>query len=83
MARGMCGVAVLARFRAERCRGARPRLRAVSQLVACARDPIVSIVFDPILSVLQRLKAADVLNPAAYPLNEDPPTVPDLRRNGL
>jgi hypothetical protein len=43
----------------------------------------VSIVFDPILSVLQRLKAADVLNAAAYPLNEDPPTVPDLRRNGL
>jgi hypothetical protein len=72
MARGICGVEERGRV----CRG-------VSQLVACARDPIVSVVFDPILSVLQRLKAADVLNAAAYPLNEDPPTVPDLRRNGL
>ncbi len=54
-----------------------------SQAVASARNPAASIVFDPILGVLESVEPTDVLNSAAYPLDEYPPTVSDPRRDGL
>ena len=54
-----------------------------SQAVASARNPAASVVFDPILGVLESVEPTDVLNSAAYPLDEYPPTVSDPRRDGL
>ena len=70
--------------------GARTRKAALTRLprdgdhkVASARNPAASVVFDPILGVLESVEPTDVLNSAAYPLDEYPPTVSDPRRDGL
>jgi hypothetical protein len=46
-------------------------------------QPILRLGCNPILGVLQGFKTANVLNPAACPLDENTPAIAGLRRDGF